>query len=75
MKNKKRVEQILLNDKMQETGSFTDVIRSDIYNILSDYFDVLDKTLSIEIKLDNYDIYNITINCKADKLKRAYIPK
>lgn len=75
MKNNKRAEQILLNDKMQETGSFTEVIRSDIYNILTDYFDVIDKTLSIDIGVDNYSIYTINISCKADKLKRAYIAK
>lgn len=74
-KNKNRMEQILLTDKLQETNSFTDVIKSDIYNIISDYFDIIDKTLDINIKLNNYDLYEISINLKADKIKRAYIPK
>lgn len=75
MKNNKRIEQILLSDKMQETGSFQEVIRSDIYNVISDYFDVIDKTLSINIDVDNYSVYSINISCKAEKLKRAYIVK
>ena len=71
-KNKNRAEQILLKDKLQETNCFTEVVRSDVYNMLNNYFQVAEKSLSINVEVDNYGIYTININCKADKLKRIY---
>lgn len=68
--NKLRAEQILLGDKMQDTRSFTEVIKSDVYDMLSNYFDVAERSLSINVSVDNYGVYTIDINCKADKLKR-----
>lgn len=68
--NKLRAEQILLGDKMQDTRSFTEVVKSDVYNMLSNYFDVAERSLSINVSVDNYGVYTIDINCKADKLKR-----
>lgn len=70
-KNKNRAEQILLKDKMQETNCFTEVVRSDVYYILNNYFQVAEKSLSINVDVDDYGIYTININCKADKLKRV----
>lgn len=71
-KNKNRAEQILLKDKLQETNCFTEVVRSDVFNMLNNYFQVAEKSLSINVEVDNYGIYTININCKADKLKRIY---
>ncbi len=68
--NKLRAEQILLGDKMQDTRSFTEVVKSDVYDMLSNYFDVAERSLSINVTVDNYGVYTIDINCKADKLKR-----
>ncbi|MDD7458127.1 MAG: hypothetical protein PUK83_06860 [Clostridia bacterium] len=68
--NKLRAEQILLGDKMQDTRSFTEVVKSDVYDMLSNYFDVAERSLSINVSVDNYGVYTIDINCKADKLKR-----
>lgn len=68
--SKLRAEQILLGDKMQDTRSFTEVVKSDVYDMLSNYFDVAERSLSINVTVDNYGVYTIDINCKADKLKR-----
>lgn len=71
--NRQRAEQILLSDKLQDTENFTEVVKSDIYELLSNYFDVAERSLSITVNVDNYGVYTIDINCKADKLKKVRV--
>lgn len=65
---KKRLETIIENDKKLNPKYICEVIKSDFFYLINNYFDVKfkDIDLNFDVKSGNYEI---TINCQADRIK------
>jgi septum formation topological specificity factor MinE len=65
---KKRLDQVVQKDKLNNPQFLINVIKSDFYYLINNYFEVDFKDINIEIALEN-DKYLIDINCLGDRIK------
>ena len=64
-----RLKNLLLLDKIKAPSSLEDVLRSDIYGILENYFVTLPKSIDVRLSIDEDNLYDIKIFLKAEKIK------
>jgi len=65
---KKRLNAVVQKDKQSNTKYLEDVIKSDFYYLISNYFEVEFEDIEIEITTNN-NKYSISINCLGDRMK------
>jgi len=65
---KKRLNSIILKDKETNTKYLIEVIKSDLYYLLNNYFEVDFNDINIDISLEK-DKYLISANCLGDRIK------
>jgi len=72
MSNKKlnnRLKTVLNQDKKLNPHYIKDIIKSDIFYLLNNYFEVEFKDINIDIDVDNQNLYTISISAHGDRLK------
>ena len=65
---KKRLGAIIQKDKATNPKYLIDVLKSDIYYLINNYFEVDFKDISIDINVEN-DKYKIEVECFGERLK------
>lgn len=66
---RERLSKVLMQDKSAMADGFTDLIKSDVTELLKNYFDLYS---GVEIKVEmNGDVFDVTISAKADGVKRC----
>ncbi len=65
---KKRLNLVIQKDKVNNPKYLINVIKSDFYYLINNYFEVDFDDIEIEIKVEK-DKYEIAINCKGDRMK------
>ena len=68
MNLKNRLNNIIQKDKSSNPKYIMEIIKSDIYYLINNYFEVDFKDISIEVDYVN-DKYNININCLGERIK------
>ena len=65
---KKRLTDIIQKDKVNNPKYIMNVIKSDFYYLINNYFEVDFADIDIEINVVQ-DKYNISVSCKGDRMK------
>lgn len=65
---KKRLSNVIQKDKENNPKYLINVIKSDFYYLINNYFEVDFEDVEIAINL-NGDKYVISLNCKGDRIK------
>ena len=65
---KKRLNQVIQKDKVNNPKYLIEVIKSDFYYLINNYFEVDFNDIEIEIDVEK-DKYAILVNCKGDRIK------
>lgn len=65
---KKRLSNVIQKDKESNPKFLINVIKSDFYYLINNYFEVDFEDVNVEINLEN-DKYIISFNCKGDRMK------
>lgn len=65
---KKRLNQVIQKDKINNPAYLINVIKSDFYYLISNYFEVDFNDIEIDIDVEK-NKYEISINCKGDRMK------
>ena len=65
---KKRLGIIIQKDKSSNPKYLIDVIKSDIYYLINNYFEVDFEDIKVEINVEE-DKYKIDVNCLGERLK------
>lgn len=65
---KKRLNLVIQKDKVNNPKQIISVIKSDFYYLINNYFEVDFDDIQIEIVVVQ-DKYEISINCKGDRMK------
>ena len=65
---KKRLNQVIQKDKVNNPKYLIEVIKSDFYYLINNYFEIDFSDIEIVIETVQ-DKYEITINCKGDRIK------
>ena len=65
---KKRLNQVIQKDKVNNPKYLINVIKSDFYYLINNYFEVDFDDIEIDIGVEK-DKYEIAINCKGDRMK------
>ena len=68
-----RLDNVIKNDKKINPQYMKDVIKSDIFYLLNNYFDVEFKDIDISIDLNEHNMYLININALGDRMKAMQI--
>jgi len=63
-----RLNKIAQKDKQNNPKYLINVLKSDFFYLISNYFEVAFEDINIDIDLEN-DKYKINVNCKGDRLK------
>ena len=64
-----RLNDVLKKDKELNPKYITDVVKSDVYYMINNYFEVEFSDVAVKIDVDNHNQYNIAIDIKGDRLK------
>ncbi|MBQ8615438.1 MAG: cell division topological specificity factor MinE [Clostridia bacterium] len=65
---KKRLSNVIQKDKENNPKHLINVIKSDFYYLINNYFEVDFDSVNIAINLKD-DKYEITLNCNGDRMK------
>ena len=65
---KKRLNLVIQKDKVNNPKYLINVIKSDFYYLINNYFEVDFGDIEIDIGVEK-DKYEISINCKGDRIK------
>ncbi len=68
-----RLENVIKKDKQVSPQYMKDVIKSDIYYLLNNYFEVQFGDININIDLTENNMYSININALGDRMKAMKI--
>ncbi|MDD3946597.1 MAG: cell division topological specificity factor MinE [Clostridia bacterium] len=64
-----RLKRVLLNDKDNLPNGLMKVLRADLDQVLSSYFDYPTETLKVDVDLDSKGRYCIRIEAMAERVK------
>lgn len=64
----KRLKAVVNKDKLNNPKYLLDIIKSDFYYLISNYFEVDFDNISVEISTENNQ-YIISLNCIGDRIK------
>ena len=62
----KRLEKVLVKDKMEEPKKLEEILKSDILKILQDYMDITNISVNFDVSLEGY---KLNINADAKRIK------
>ncbi len=65
---KSRLNSVIEKDKKTNPKYIFDVLKSDFYYLINNYFEVDFDKISLNLELEK-DVYKITIDCFADRIK------
>ena len=65
---KKRLNSVIQKDKVNNPKYLINVIKSDFYYLINNYFEVDFDDINIEVGVKN-DKYEIVVTCKGDRMK------
>ena len=65
---KKRLNTVIQKDKVENPKHLLNVIKSDFYYLINNYFEVDFNDIEIYIDVEK-DKYNINLSCKGDRIK------
>lgn len=65
---KKRLNSVIQKDKENNPKYLIEVIKSDFYYLINNYFEVDFNDIQIDIEVVE-DKYNISVNCKGERIK------
>ena len=68
-----RLDNVIKNDKKINPQYMKDVIKSDIFYLLNNYFEVEFNDINITIDLNENNLYSININAIGDRMKSMSI--
>ncbi len=66
---KKRLDNVLNKDKENNPKYLCNVIKSDFYYLINNYFEVDFDNINIDIKLSENNEYIIELNCVGERVK------
>jgi septum formation topological specificity factor MinE len=69
------VKRILLNDRLNTSSNFINVLRSDIFELLSQYMEVNPNSINIDINADKEHYYEVRIGLNATRIKSINVLK
>ena len=67
----KRLQSVLMYDKIQAPSNFCELVKRDVYKALNDYFDMSEKGMDFSLELSRDGKYMITVSAKATRLKNV----
>lgn len=68
-----RLDNVIKKDKKINPQYMKDVIKSDIFYLLNNYFEVEYNDIDIDIDLTENNLYNLTIVASGDRMKAMQI--
>ena len=68
-----RLDNVIKKDKQLNPQYMKDVIKSDIFYLLNNYFEVEYSDINISIDLTDNNMYSININAIGDRMKAMQI--
>lgn len=69
-----RLKSLIESDRLSVSGSFNELVETDINKLLLDYFDLTQK-VKLKIEKDG-NAYKVIIDCKANRIKAfGVLPK
>ena len=63
-----RLEQILMKDKLKSPERFSTVLKKEAEMFLNNFFETVDDSVEVSIKIDSLGFYNYNISGKAKRL-------
>lgn len=70
-----RIKKMLLQDRMNTSEDFIEVLNSDLWGLLSEYMEIIPDTLGTKITTVGDLFYDINITLKASRIKSISIVK
>lgn len=67
--NVSRLNNIIKKNKENSPEFIADVIKSDFYYLINNYFEVEFDDVSVQISVDEKNCYDIVAKCKGDRVK------
>ena len=64
-----RIRNMLISDKHFDTRDLVRVLRSDLYTLLVNYFDITPQDIEVRIDVDEFGVYDFHSSLKAERLK------
>lgn len=68
-----RLNNVIRQDKKVNPQYIKEVIKSDIFYLLNNYFEVEYEDVDIDINVDNSNLYKILISAKGDRIKTMQV--
>lgn len=68
-----RLNNVIRQDKKVNPQYIKEVIKSDIFYLLNNYFEVEYEDVDIDINVDNNNLYKILISAKGDRIKTMQV--
>ena len=68
-----RLNNVIRQDKKVNPQYITEVIKSDIFYLLNNYFEVEYEDVDVDINVDNNNFYKILIYAKGDRIKTMQV--
>lgn len=68
-----RLDNVIKNDKKINPQYMKEVIKSDIFYLLNNYFEVEFNDINITIDLNENNLYSININAIGDRMKAMQV--
>lgn len=66
---KKRLDRVINKDKETNPKYLRQVIKSDFFYLISNYFEVDFEEIEVDITVDDNSKYEIVLNCKGERVK------
>ena len=68
-KNLERLQNVLISDKQFSPQKLESVLKSDVYNLLSNYCTLSPEDLDVKVEVQKDGTYNFFITAKSNRLK------
>ena len=68
-----RLDNVIKKDKQINPQYMKDVIKSDIFYLLNNYFEVEYQDINIDINVDNNNMYCIQVSAMGDRMKAMQV--
>lgn len=68
-----RLNNVIRQDKKVNPRYITEVIKSDVFYLLNNYFEVEYDNITIDINVGDNNLYKISISAKGDRIKTMQV--
>ena len=69
MNLEERMKNMLISDKHFDSRDLIKVLRTDLYDLLVNYFDITPQDLVLEMRVDEFGVYDFKLNVKSERIK------